>query len=146
MNMRYPLSGSRLFSGSFLTRMRDYMLPAHRQLIQDISSQPSLRSFAQQQANDHLNQAFEFCVSKLLALRNYHISVVSRFITVPAARARQLRNHSQDSDGDMIIKAPKALEDRGTGGSGIMIFLKTVRDKTKDAILPEPSKKIKNHS
>ncbi|XP_037536441.1 indoleamine 2,3-dioxygenase 1 [Nematolebias whitei] len=133
-------------SRSFLNRMRDYMLPAHRQLIQAISSQPSLRSFVQQQANDHLNQSFEFCVSKLLALRNYHINVVSRFITVPAARARQLRNHSQDSEGDMIIKAPKALEDRGTGGSGIMIFLKTVRDRTKDAILPEPSKKIKNHS
>ncbi|XP_017272629.1 indoleamine 2,3-dioxygenase 1 [Kryptolebias marmoratus] len=133
-------------SRSFLTRMRDYMPPAHRQLIQDISLQPSLRSFVQQQANDHLNQAYEFCVSKLLALRNYHINVVSRFITVPAARARQLRDRSQESEEEKLITAPTALEERGTGGSSIMTFLKTVRDKTKDALLPETSKKIKNHS
>ncbi|XP_041855490.1 indoleamine 2,3-dioxygenase 1 [Melanotaenia boesemani] len=121
-------------SSSFLARMRSYMPPAHKQLIQDISLQKSLRSFAQQQASDHLNQAYHFCVSKLLALRSYHINIVSRFITVPAARARQLRNQRQDLVGEMISRAPTALEERGTGGSGIMTFLKTVRDHTKDAL------------
>ncbi|XP_068995309.1 indoleamine 2,3-dioxygenase 1 isoform X1 [Embiotoca jacksoni] len=127
-------------SGSFLTRMRNYMPPAHKQLIQDISLQPSLRSFVHQQASEHLNQAFHVCVTKLLALRSYHINVVSRFITMPAARARQLRNQSQDSEREMISRAPTALEERGTGGSGLMTFLKTVRDQTKDALLPETSK------
>ncbi|XP_061584901.1 indoleamine 2,3-dioxygenase 1 isoform X1 [Cololabis saira] len=122
-------------SCSFLTRMRSYMPPAHKQLIQDISLQPSLRSFVQQQASEHLSQAYHLCVSKLLALRSYHINVVSRFITVPAARARQLRNQSQESK-EMISRAPTALEERGTGGSGIMTFLKIVRDHTKDALLP----------
>ncbi|XP_059193173.1 indoleamine 2,3-dioxygenase 1 [Centropristis striata] len=133
-------------SGAFLTRMRNYMLPAHKQLIQDISMQPSLKSFVQQKASERLNQAFEHCVTKLLTLRNYHINVVSRYITVPAARARQLRNQSQDSGGEVISRAPTALEERGTGGSGIMSFLKTVRDKTKDALLHETSKEMKHHS
>ncbi|XP_041642403.1 indoleamine 2,3-dioxygenase 1 isoform X1 [Cheilinus undulatus] len=124
-------------SGSFLTRMRNYMPPAHKQLIHDISLQPSLKSFVLQQGSKQLNQAFQDCVTKLLALRSYHINVVSRFITVPAARARQLRNQSQDTNGEMISKAPTALEERGTGGSGIMTFLKTVRDQTRDAYLPE---------
>ncbi|KAM4576831.1 indoleamine 2,3-dioxygenase 1 [Odontesthes bonariensis] len=131
-------------SSSFLTRMRNYMPPAHKQLIQDISSQPSLRRFVHQQASEHLNQAYHFCVSKLLALRSYHINVVSRFITVPAARARQLREQSQNLDGETISRAPTALEERGTGGSGIMIFLKTVRDQTKDTLLPEMSKEAKH--
>ena len=113
------------------------MPPAHKQLIRDISLQPSLRCFVQQQASEHLSQAYHLCVSKLLALRSYHINVVSRFITVPAARARQLRDQSQESREEMISRAPTALEERGTGGSGIMIFLKTVRDHTKDALLPE---------
>ena len=117
------------------------MLPAHKQLIQDISLQPSLKSFVQQQDNEQLNQAFQLCVTKLLALRSYHINIVSRFITVPAARARQLRDQSQDQEGELISKAPTALEERGTGGSGIMTFLKTVRDQTKGAFLPETSKK-----
>ncbi|GLD66840.1 indoleamine 2,3-dioxygenase 2-like protein, partial [Lates japonicus] len=124
-------------SGAFLTRMRNYMPPAHKQFIQDISLQPSLKSFVQQQASERLNQAFHLCVTKLLSLRSYHISVVSRFITVPAARARQLRNQSQDFEKEVVSRAPTALEERGTGGSGIMTFLKTVRDQTKDAFLPE---------
>ncbi|XP_062274327.1 indoleamine 2,3-dioxygenase 1 [Scomber scombrus] len=122
-------------SGAFLTRMRDYMPPAHKQMIQDISLQPSLRIFVQQQASERLSQAFQQCVTRLLALRSYHINIVSRFITVPAARARQLRNQSQDSEGEMISRAPTALEERGTGGSGIMTFLKTVRDQTRDTFL-----------
>ncbi|XP_078105970.1 indoleamine 2,3-dioxygenase 1 [Sander vitreus] len=133
-------------SGAFLTRMRNYMPPAHRQLIQDISSQPSLKSFVQQQASERLHRAFQHCVTKLLALRSYHISVVSRFITVPAARARQLRHQRQELEVEMISRAPVALEERGTGGSGIMTFLKTVRDQTKDALLPKMSKEIKPHS
>ncbi|CAJ1068591.1 indoleamine 2%2C3-dioxygenase 2 [Xyrichtys novacula] len=133
-------------SGAFLTRMRNYMPPAHKQLIQDISLQPSLKSFVQQQDNEPLNQAFQHCVAKLLALRNYHINVVSRFITVPAARARQLRDKNQTSEGEMISRAPTALEERGTGGSGIMIFLKTVRDHTRDAFLPDTSKEKEHNS
>ncbi|XP_041792229.1 indoleamine 2,3-dioxygenase 1 [Chelmon rostratus] len=133
-------------SGAFLTRMRDYMLPAHKQLIQDISLQPSLKRFVQQQSSERLNQAFQLCVTRLLALRSYHINIVSRFITVPAARARQLRNQSQEPEPELISRAPAALEERGTGGSGIMSFLKTVRDQTKDALLPEASKEMKPHN
>ncbi|XP_036000354.1 indoleamine 2,3-dioxygenase 2 isoform X2 [Fundulus heteroclitus] len=128
-------------SRAFLTRMRNYMPPAHRKLIQDISLQPSLRGFVQRQANEDLNRAFDVCVSKLLALRSYHINVVSRFITVPAARAQQLRRNSQNSEEEMVSRGPTSLEERGTGGSGIMTFLKTVRDKTKDVLLAETSKK-----
>lgn len=125
-------------SSSFLIRMRDYMPPAHKKLIQDISMQPSLRSFVQQQATERLERSFHLCVTKLLAFRNYHINVVSRFVTVPAARARQLRKQSQDSDEtEVICRAPTALDEKGTSGSGIMTFLKTVRNCTKGALLSE---------
>ncbi|XP_038816207.1 indoleamine 2,3-dioxygenase 2-like isoform X2 [Salvelinus namaycush] len=119
-------------SGAFLTRMRNYMPPSHKRLIQDISLQPSLRGFVQQQACEPLTAAFQLCVTKLLALRSYHINVVSRFITVPAARARQLRNQGNISQEETVSRAPTALEETGTGGSGIMSFLKTVRDRTRD--------------
>ncbi|XP_014027437.1 indoleamine 2,3-dioxygenase 2 [Salmo salar] len=119
-------------SGAFLTRMRNYMPPSHKRLIQDISLQPSLRGFVQQQACGGLTESFQLCVTKLLALRSYHINVVSRFITVPAARARQLRNQGNISQEETVSRAPTALEETGTGGSGIMSFLKTVRDRTRD--------------
>lgn len=120
--------------------MRDYIPPAHRQLIQDISSQPSLQRFVQQQPSQRLNTAFQTCVTKLTALRSYHINIVGRYITVPASRARQLRAQSQEEEEEQTIsRAPTALEKRGTGGSGIMSFLKTVRDSTKEALLPATS-------
>lgn len=113
------------------------MPPVHRKLIEDISIQPSLKRFVQQQASEQLTQAFQNCVTKLLALRNYHISIVCRFITVPAARARQIRDQTFEVEEEIISKAPAVLEERGTGGSSIMMFLKNVRNETKDAFLSE---------
>ncbi|KAB5567795.1 hypothetical protein PHYPO_G00236970, partial [Pangasianodon hypophthalmus] len=123
-------------SAIFLTRMRGYMPPAHRCFIEKISCSPSLRAFVLKQANERLTEAFDHCVAQLVSLRNYHISVVSRFITVPASRAKQLRCAGPESlEGhNPVWKAPTALEERGTGGSGIMSFLKTVRDRTKDVL------------
>lgn len=126
-------------AGAFLSRMRNYMPPAHKQMIQDISQQPSLRNFVEEHCDDQITQAFQLCVTKLVELRNYHINIVSRFITVPAARARQLRDETRFTKEDMISKAPTALEEIGTGGSSIMGFLKTVRDETKQVFLHKTS-------
>uniref|UniRef100_A0A8C2DEW1 Indoleamine 2,3-dioxygenase 1 n=1 Tax=Cyprinus carpio TaxID=7962 RepID=A0A8C2DEW1_CYPCA len=138
-------------SGAFLRRMRDYMPPSHKQFIENISSRPSLHSFVLQQADEHLTHTFEQCVARLVDFRNYHIIIVTRYITIPASRAKQLRANKQGlaEELDAIRSAPTALEERGTGGSGIMTFLKTVRDETKDTsisqctngnqVSPEPS-------
>ncbi|XP_064203462.1 indoleamine 2,3-dioxygenase 1 isoform X1 [Anguilla rostrata] len=125
-------------SGAFLKRMRDYMPPDHKRLIQDISSGPSLRRYVLDGDSAPLNAAYQRCVTQLVAMRSYHLNVVSRFVTVPAARARQLRARGEGGEGGALTKAPTALEERGTGGSGIMSFLKTVRDRTKVVSLPPP--------
>ncbi|XP_061775305.1 indoleamine 2,3-dioxygenase 1 [Nerophis ophidion] len=127
-------------SGAFLARMRSYMLPAHRQLIRDISTRPRLRTFVRRHADERLTEAFQGCVGKLLALRGCHIAVVTRFITIPAARARRPRDRSE---AEVLGRAPAGLQERGTGGSGIMSFLKTVRDQTRDALLPATSREAK---
>ncbi|XP_050973078.1 indoleamine 2,3-dioxygenase 2 isoform X1 [Labeo rohita] len=126
-------------SGAFLRRMRDYMPPSHKQFIEHIYSRLSLRSFVLQQADEHLTQSFEQCVARLVDFRNYHINIVTRYITIPASRAKQLRASKQGlaEELDTIRKAPTALEERGTGGSGIMTFLKTVRDETKDTTITQ---------
>ncbi|KAL1269336.1 hypothetical protein QQF64_031625 [Cirrhinus molitorella] len=131
--------------------MRDYMPPSHRHFIENISSRLSLRSFVLQQADERLTHTFEQCVARLVEFRNLHINIVTRYITIPASCAKQLRAKKQDltEELDKIGKAPTLLEERGTGGSGIMTFLKTVRDKTKgtfisqcttgNQVLPDPS-------
>ncbi|KAF7694947.1 indoleamine 2,3-dioxygenase 1 isoform X2 [Silurus meridionalis] len=126
-------------SANFLTRMRGYMPPSHRSFIDEISCTPSLRAFVLKQADESLTKAFDGCVAQLVSLRNYHISVVSCFITVPASRAKHLRCAGPESLGehDPVRKAPTALEERGTGGSGIMSFLKSVRDRTKGVLISQ---------
>lgn len=120
-------------SGAFLRRMRDYMPLSHKHFIENISSRPFLRNFVLQQADEHLTQTFDQCLSRLVEFRNYHINIVTRYVTIPASRAKQLRVTGQESVEELGTtgKAPTALEERGTGGSGIMSFLKRVRDKTK---------------
>ncbi len=114
--------------------MRDYMPPSHKQFIENISSHPSLRSFVLQKADERLTHRFEQCVGRLVDFRNYHINTVTRYITIPASRAKQLCANKQGlaEELDAIRRAPTALEERGTGGSEIMTFLKKVRDETKE--------------
>ncbi|MGH0174481.1 UNVERIFIED_CONTAM: hypothetical protein FKN15_068278 [Acipenser sinensis] len=121
-------------SAAFLSRMRDYMPSSHKQLVLDISSGPSLRHYVLDAGKPELTGAFNGCVAQLVALRNYHIVVVSRFITVPAARARERRSRAEPS-AEILTRAPSSLEERGTGGSGVMSFLKSVRDTTKEAAI-----------
>ncbi|KAG2469002.1 I23O2 dioxygenase, partial [Polypterus senegalus] len=115
--------------------MQDYMPPSHRQLIQDIASSPSLQQYIVDSRKPKLQEAFNNCVSQLVKLRNQHIIIVTNFILVPAAKARDIRKKATSND-NILLKAPSALEERGTGGSGIMSFLKSVRDTTKVVCVP----------
>ncbi|XP_068167043.1 indoleamine 2,3-dioxygenase 2-like [Antennarius striatus] len=125
--------------GAFLTRMRSYMPPPHRKLIEDISLRSSLKTFVQQQVNEELNQAFTQCVTKLLTFRNHHINVASRFIVIPASCAK--RTVAQKK-GQLLSKTPEQSNELGTGGSNFMTFLKTVRNETKQTALPITSEKM----
>ncbi|KAL7884171.1 hypothetical protein AOLI_G00069410 [Acnodon oligacanthus] len=129
-------------SGAFLTRMRDYMPPSHKRFIEDISCMPSLRDFVLKRGDESLTEAFELCVDQLVALRSYHLNIVSRFISIPAARAKKLRAGAIASleEQNTVGKAPTSLEERGTAGSGIMSFLKVVRDQTKGVLISSCAK------
>ncbi|KAL7827364.1 hypothetical protein SRHO_G00330820 [Serrasalmus rhombeus] len=124
-------------SGAFLTRIRDYMPPSHKCFIEDISCMPSLRDFVLKRRDESLTEAFERCVDRLVALRSYHLNIVSRFISIPAAHAKKLCAGGSASleEHNTVGKAPISLEERGTAGSGIMSFLKVVRDQTKGVLI-----------
>ncbi|XP_051233488.1 indoleamine 2,3-dioxygenase 2-like [Dicentrarchus labrax] len=118
-------------TGAFLTRMRDYMPPAHRQLIETLSVCPSLRDFILSQASSDLCQAYNSCVSALVDLRNYHLNTVTKYVIVPGNQARAM--------GCPLRGVGTALNKTGTGGSSIMVFLKSVRNTTqKPLILEKP--------
>ncbi|XP_077887379.1 indoleamine 2,3-dioxygenase 2 isoform X3 [Ictidomys tridecemlineatus] len=115
-------------SADFLYRMRDYMPPSHKAFIEEIHSAPSLRDFILSSGHGHCLTAYNQCLEALAELRSYHITVVTRYLVTAAARARSRRL-------DHLPGPPQALEDRGTGGTAVLSFLKNVRDKTLEATL-----------
>ncbi|XP_045927088.1 indoleamine 2,3-dioxygenase 2-like [Micropterus dolomieu] len=118
-------------TGTFLARMRDYMPPAHRQLIETLSVCPSLRDFILAHSSSDLCQAYNSCVSALVDLRNYHIHTVAKYVVVPG-------NHAHGM-GCPLRGVGTALNATGTGGSSLMVFLKSVRNTTQKALIQERS-------
>ncbi|XP_021075537.1 indoleamine 2,3-dioxygenase 2 [Mus pahari] len=113
-------------SVGFLHRMRDYMPPSHKAFLEDLHAAPSLRDYILACGPGGCLTAYNQCVEALVELRSYHINVVARYIISAATRARSR---------GLTHPSPHALEDRGTGGTAVLSFLKSVREKTMEALL-----------
>ncbi|KAL9956821.1 hypothetical protein ACROYT_G038362 [Oculina patagonica] len=106
--------------GQFLERMRYYMPPKHRAFVEAVSNGPSIRKFALMSGDPNLVEEYNNCVEKLKDFRNVHLQVVARYIMIPANRGKE--NNEQ------------GMALRGTGGSGLMSFLKQIRNETASAV------------
>uniref|UniRef100_A0A2K6EUZ3 Indoleamine 2,3-dioxygenase 1 n=2 Tax=Propithecus coquereli TaxID=379532 RepID=A0A2K6EUZ3_PROCO len=115
-------------AAEFLQDMRTYMPPAHQDFLRSIESGPSVREFVLQKGGADLQKAYDECVKALVSLRSYHLQIVTKYIVIPA---RLQPKESKKSEG------PSGLENKGTGGTDIMNFLKTVRSTTQKSLLKE---------
>ncbi|XP_063214613.1 indoleamine 2,3-dioxygenase 2-like [Chroicocephalus ridibundus] len=122
-------------SNAFLHRMRDYMPPPHRAFVEEIRRAPSLKQHVLSSGDAGLCAAFNRCVSALADFRSYHITIVTKYITIAAAKAKAGRAEPGDGAGPSAGKPPSALETKGTGGSHIFSFLKSVRDTTREGTI-----------
>nr|XP_013802021.1 PREDICTED: indoleamine 2,3-dioxygenase 2-like [Apteryx mantelli mantelli] len=123
------------FAAAFLHRMRDYMPPPHRAFVEEIQRAPSLRQHVLSSRNGKLCAAFNQCVSALTDFRTHHIAIVTKYITTAAAKAKAGRGEPADGAGPPPGKPPSLLEAKGTGGSHIFRFLKSVRDTTREGMI-----------
>ncbi|XP_012512601.1 PREDICTED: indoleamine 2,3-dioxygenase 2 [Propithecus coquereli] len=115
-------------SADFLHRMRDYMPPSHKAFVEEIRSAPPLREYILSSRRGHLLTAYNQCLEALADLRSYHITMVTKYLITAAAKAKSRKLNP-------LPGPPRALEDRGTGGTAVLRFLKSVRDKTLETIL-----------
>lgn len=102
------------------------MPPSHKAFLEDLHSAPSLRDYILDSGPGDCLMAYNQCVEALGELRSYHINMVARYIISAASKARSRM---------LTHLSPHALEDRGTGGTAVLSFLKSVREKTMEAIL-----------
>lgn len=122
-------------AAAFLHRMRDYMPPSHRAFVEEIQQAVSLKQHVLSSGNVRLRAAFNRCVSALTDFRSYHIIIVTKYITIAAAKAKAGRAEPSARAGPSGGKPPSALEAKGTGGSHIFSFLKSIRDTTREGMI-----------
>lgn len=113
-------------SAEFLQEMRTYMPPAHQKFLHSLESKPSVRKFVLSEGDDNLQAIYNECVDAMTSLRNYHLKIVTKYIVIPA----NLSKNQPSED-------PSEAVNKGTGGTDVMKFLKSVRDTTKAALLKE---------
>ncbi|XP_028415696.1 indoleamine 2,3-dioxygenase 2-like [Dendronephthya gigantea] len=104
---------------TYLESMLDYMPRGHRQFVQEIRKGPSIRDYVLKSEDGELLRLYDDCVESLVQFRSLHIQVVTSYVTIQAANAKN--------------KLDRALVHHGTGGTEYMSFLKHVRDETNDA-------------
>ncbi|KAI1230033.1 hypothetical protein IHE44_0010419, partial [Lamprotornis superbus] len=122
-------------TAAFLHRMRDYMPPAHRAFVQELRGAVSVRQSVLAAGNARLRAAFNRCVCALTDFRSQHIAIVTKYIAIAATKARARRAEPSASAGPSAGKPPAALEAKGTGGSHIFSFLKSIRDSTREGLI-----------
>lgn len=100
-------------SWEFLDLQRKHMPRPHRQFLEVLAEQPSVREFIQQSGDRKLMCGYNATLDSLVEFRNQHVILATRYIV------------NQKSTGPN-----RSLENKGTGGSDFMVFLKQVRDAT----------------
>jgi indoleamine 2,3-dioxygenase len=121
-------------SNNFILDMRSYMPGPHARFLNDLSLTANIRPFVLENPNNRpLSLAYDAALAMLRALRDKHITMVSRYIIVKSRESRSHeRGHSprQAPPQKINIATSTASKMRGTGGTALIPFLKQARDET----------------
>ena len=102
----------------YLEIMQDYMPLKHRQFLEYLSRQPSLRQYVLESGNEALIKQFNATVEALVQFRSYHIIIVTRYVA----------NQIKPSDDAPDKEDPEVTH--------VVRFLKNTRDNTKALQIP----------
>ena len=105
----------------YLNALLDYIPLKHRQFLQYLSKQPSLRQYVIDSNQEELIKQFNATVEAFAKYRSDHIILVTRYIVNQKAHT---------------VNINASLKAKGTGGTHFMKFLKSVRDNTRALLIP----------
>ncbi|XP_076074376.1 indoleamine 2,3-dioxygenase 2-like [Mytilus galloprovincialis] len=108
----------------FLLKMRDHMPSAHKKFIETISEKSSIRSYVQKSDDKGLKQCFNQVLEAMIDFRSYHLQVVTKYVVIMSNR--QTRNQDYES-----------LSKKGTGGTSLLPFLKSIRQSTTEKLVEQ---------
>tara|TARA_B100000214_G_scaffold230296_1_gene167850 strand:- start:450 stop:1640 length:1191 start_codon:yes stop_codon:yes gene_type:complete len=98
----------------YLDEMRNYMPPAHRDLIEYVENHSELKTFINE--NNNLRSLYDECLEEISVFRSQHLQYAADYI------------HSQNTKNTLFGSGGSKV--RGTGGTPFMKYLKKHRDET----------------
>lgn len=138
-----PDAGRAAQRHNFITEMRRYMPGPHARFLNDVSGVANIREFVETHSRDtQLCLAYDACLAMLSNFRDKHIAIVTRYIITPSKQVRA-RSRSRSPEvtrqrNNLAIASRKTQQDqRGTGGTALIPFLKQARDETGDPAVEE---------
>lgn len=123
--------------------MRQYMPGPHRLFLQHISEIANIRGYVVSHPEESsLQAAYNQCLEGLVAFRDKHVQLVSRYIVIQSRAAQRSQKSmvastslgaaQQYKEPTQNVIKQAAL---GTGGTSPVVFLKQVRDETRESLV-----------
>ncbi|AQZ15511.1 BNA2 (YJR078W) [Zygosaccharomyces parabailii] len=125
----------------FLNEMRHYMPREHCQFLEHLSLVSNIRDYVlSNQNNQKVSLAYDACLAMLKSFRDKHIQIVTRYIILQAGKKSSDSKLKVLKSG--LAKTQGKKEQRGTGGTALIPFLKQCRDETGSSAASEWGKKV----
>lgn len=128
---------------AFLVEMRNYMPREHREFLEMVDKESLIRDFVFQHkgASPELTLSYDACLAMLKLFRDKHIQIVTRYVVLQAKKAPKMGSSSTLRSG-LAKKKAAGVEEKGTGGTSLLPFLKQCRDETGDPAAGSWGKRI----
>ncbi|KAK6457475.1 tryptophan 2,3 dioxygenase [Scheffersomyces xylosifermentans] len=127
----------------FMNEMRKYMPGKHSDFLMKIHEISNLRSYVLEHSDSspELLLSFDACLAMLKSFRDKHIQIVTRYVVLQAKKTINMGSSSTLRSGLAKTKK-KGVEEKGTGGTSLLPFLKQCRDETGDPAAGNWGKRI----
>ena len=106
---------------NFLVKMRDHMPKVHKEFIETIAEKSNIRNYVMKSEDEKLKEIFNDVLLAMVDFRSFHIQIVTKYVVITSSRQK----------GDNL------LSKRGTGGTNLLPFLKSIRKATSDKLVEE---------
>lgn len=127
-------------SNNFMNEMKTYMPGPHQRFLDHLAQVSNIRQYVIDSEDPELTLAYDACLAMLKAFRDKHIQIVTRYIILQAKLYKKAGSSNTLRSG--ISKTAEKTEQKGTGGTSLIPFLKQCRDETGDPAAGKWGQKI----
>ncbi|KAI5956155.1 BNA2 [Candida jiufengensis] len=144
LGIKHSATGDLSQDNSFMKEMREYMPEKHRQFLNDLDPfSYTIANYVKKSKNQELTLSFDACLAMLRSFRDKHIQIVTRYIILQAKKINNMGSTTTLRSG--LARRKKNGEERGTGGTSLLPFLKQLRDETGNSYASQWGKRILNN-